>query len=195
MPVLEEDKKCLFRIAHARGAIPDEIADTSAPMIISSDMDTLHRQLAPLVDIISARVASLASFQPAADIEKAGIAAPSGNKFAMGGQNITKAQFGSQRLFRRGLELLIGLPSLSVRALMEDEHKSEEEFQSGSYDTKTCPKQEWEFVTQPKEGAMYPGERTKDNPHGRERKLLADLMQQDDCVKSKLTEDSMRWMT
>ena len=172
--------------------------DANTPMVIPSDMDTLRRQLAPLVDLVSARVANLAnfkSFQPGtADIEEAsGSAAPSpsANKFAMAGQKITKAQFGSQMLFRRGLEALIGLPSLSVRAAMEDEHKSEEEFRSGNYGTKTCPKLEWEFVTAPKEGAVYPGEKTVDDSHGRERKLLADLMQQEDCVKSKLTEDEL----
>lgn len=38
---------------------------------------------------------------------------------------------------------------------------------------------------------MYPGERTKDNEHGRERKLLEHLMQQRECVSSKLTEEEV----
>lgn len=135
-------------------------ADQGAPMAISSDMTTLKRQLSPLVEIVSARVARLAnlnSFQPVApDLATTDTSNTPENKFAMSGQKLIKAQFGSQKLFRRGLEALMGLPSLSVRAAMEDEHKSEEEFVSSNYGTKTYPKLEWEFVTQPRSDTGVP---------------------------------------
>jgi hypothetical protein len=48
---------------------------------------------------------------------------------------------------------------------MEAEHYSEQEFVSGNYGTRTCPRTEWEFVTSPKDHVTYPGEHTETHPH------------------------------
>ena len=48
---------------------------------------------------------------------------------------------------------------------MEAEHYSEQEFVSGNYGTRTCPRTEWEFVTSPKDHVTYPGEHPQKHTH------------------------------
>ena len=45
-----------------------------------------------------------------------------------------------------------------VREAMQAEHCSEDTFVSANYGFNTCPRNEWEFVTDPKKDKTYPGE-------------------------------------
>jgi len=197
----------------ARLVLPsDQVHGVSALVgLLSQDVCTLQQQLLPLVDEVTDAVAALApSLQPSKgqgvseDGHGASKAQSSGadpgavakeSKFAVtttlkGGQQIP-ARFGSQKLFRRGLEALIGLPSVNVLAAMKAEHQSTETFCADNYDTVTSPALEWEFVTQPSDDKTYPGEKRGDVAHGRQRMLLHSLRNMADCINAKLSDEEI----
>ena len=196
----------------ARLVLPsDQVHGVSALVgLLSQDVCTLQQQLLPLVDEVTDAVAALApSLQPSKgqgvseDGHGASKAQSSGadpgavakeSKFAVtttlkGGQQIP-ARFGSQKLFRRGLEALIGLPSVNVLAAMKAEHQSTETFCADNYDTVTSPALEWEFVTEPSD-ETYPGEKRGDVAHGRQRMLLHSLRNMADCINAKLSDEEI----
>jgi hypothetical protein len=105
--------------------------------------------------------------------------------------SLIQGMFGSKGLFRRGLEGLIGLPSMKVYDAMKAEHESAFRFTSLNYGIETTPKQEWEFVTDAKEG-LYPGEKeVGSSDEGRVRKSLDELMQLPECESSGVTREEL----
>ena len=72
-------------------------------------------------------------------------------KYAIQGEGIRMAKFGSIEDFHTGMAGQIGLPNPNLMEGMEAEHckrpDSEDEFQPGNYDTTTTPAQEWLVVT------------------------------------------------
>ena len=176
--------------------------------VMSQDLTTLRDQLQPLVGEVAGAVAALAPcFQPSqavppdqpltmgrdacGDVERSA----QESKFAVsvthkGGQ-LFPARFGSQRLFRRGLEALIGLPSFNVLVAMKAEHQSNVKFTAANYKTETSPQLEWEFVTQPRQDVTYPGEKRGTATRGRERKLLQSLRTLAECVRAKLSDEEI----
>jgi hypothetical protein len=72
-------------------------------------------------------------------------------KYAILGEGIRMAKFGSIEDFHTGIAGQIGLPNPNLMGGMEAEHckrpDSEDEFQPGNYDTTTTPAQEWLVVT------------------------------------------------
>ena len=195
----------------ARLVLPSDqvLCDSAHVGLLSQDVFTLQQLLLPLVDEVTDAVAAL-SLQPSTGqgvsedghgASKAQSSAPDPgavakeSKFAVtttlkGGQQIP-ARFGSQKLFRRGLEALIGLPSVNVLAAMKAEHQSTETFCADNYNTVTSPALEWEFVTQPSDDKTYPGEKRGDVAHGRQRMLLHSLRNMADCINAKLSDEEI----
>ena len=72
-------------------------------------------------------------------------------KYAILGEGIRMAKFGSIEDFHTGIAGQIGLPNPNLMEGMEAEHckrpDSKDEFQPGNYDTTTTPAQEWLVVT------------------------------------------------
>jgi hypothetical protein len=186
-------------------------SDSAHVGLLSQDVSTLQQQLLPLVDEVTDAVAALVpSLQPSegqgvSDAGHGALKAQSSapdpaavakeSKFAvtttlMGGEQIP-ARFGSQKLFRRGLEALIGLPSVNVWAAMEAEHQSTSTFCAHNYDTVTSPALEWEFVTEPSDDKTYPGEKRGDVAHGRQRMLLQSLRNMAECINAKLSDEEI----
>ena len=73
------------------------------------------------------------------------------SKYAILGEGIRMAKFGSIEDFHTGIAGQIGLPNPNLMEGMEAEHckrpDSKDEFQPGNYDTTTTPAQEWLVVT------------------------------------------------
>ncbi|EKX47156.1 hypothetical protein GUITHDRAFT_107067 [Guillardia theta CCMP2712] len=113
------------------------------------------------------------------------------DKFSMSSSHLRNAGFGSLRWFRRGLDGTIGLPAINVKEAMELEHSSLETFITGNYQLRTCPAEEWEFVVSPSEARKYPGEESEEDPGGRKRCLLSELMQSPLVAASGLTEEEL----
>ena len=106
------------------------------------------------------------------------------------------AQFADIEFFRKGLNELIGLPAPKIRQGMEQEHCSgdacDRKFKTSNYGSETTPKLEWEFVVNPDPDKTYPHEKTESNPHGRDRRLLSQLMQCDEITSgSVITEEEV----
>jgi len=216
---LYRERKRLTDLLSSRLDLPSLIARLVLPSVqthgdagqigvMSQDLTTLRDQLQPLVGEVAGAVAALAPcFQPSRavppdqpltmgrdtcdDAERSA----QESKFAVsvthkGGQ-LFPARFGSQRLFRRGLEALIGLPSFNVLVAMKAEHQSNVKFTAANYKTETSPQLEWEFVTQPRQDVTYPGEKRGTATRGRERKLLQSLRTLAECVRAKLSDEEI----
>jgi len=113
------------------------------------------------------------------------------SKFVSGQQ---EAIFVDLPLFMEGLDNLIGLPHKNVREAMAREHESEEPFVAGYLEDTTTPKQEWEFVMNPRPDVRYPGETSHadvENYTKRMRKLVSDLKKEPMCQLAELSEEEL----
>jgi hypothetical protein len=79
-------------------------------------------------------------------------------KFVMDGA--FEGRFATLDDFYKGPEARIGAPNPKIFKGMRNEHcfrdNAEGEFKTSNYNIRTCPRQEWEFVVDPKPGFRYP---------------------------------------
>eukprot|EP00960_Hanusia_phi_P050248 760095-Hanusia_phi.AAC.1 len=113
------------------------------------------------------------------------------SKFVSGQQ---EAIFVDLPLFMEGLDNLIGLPHKNVREEMAREHDSDEQFEAGYLNAPTYPRQEWEFVLNPRSGVLYPGETAKakaDDYNKRTRKTISELKEEQMYKIAELSEEEL----